>query len=413
MRGRERFSLIQAHHPSEEIISRLRGISNLDSLKIDTSRSLGFKKGDLNLVHSRTVRCTLKDSPAPRLVLTRLECLDQTVYNLKVHELDLLSRFSHHPNIVSLYSYWSEPSKDPFTHKILYLLTEEAIVGDLHKTIEINPLKPSTKTIMKYICDLAKGLSIMHQSGTVHGGVRSTNLFISGDNQLVLGRPKKSDLESLRKTRHLLSKFCIERYLKIYFIYWAPEVATDQAIGRPADIWALGVLVYLLITGKYPFDPSNHDQTLSNILNININYRLLLNHLRVTYMLKRIFVAEPEQRWTALQVLHFCQEDFAIVIQRFWRGCSTRLAFRNKCAALLRIQAAIRGWLVRKRYNRRKFELRWQAALSIQRLFRNHKTSGFYRKTRKSVHRMQANVLTRQMRRAFLNLKKDTITAQA
>jgi serine/threonine protein kinase len=266
---------------------------------------------------------------------------------------------------------------------------------------------------MKYMCDLSKGLSVLHQSDTIHGGVRPSNLLINAKNDLVLGPIKKSELESMRKTRHLLSKFCIERYMKHYFIFWAPEVILDQSISKASDVWALGVIVYLLTTGKYPFDLKNEEQTINNIVNCNLDWRALINHPRVTILLKNIFIVDPSKRWPADKILAFCQEDFAFVIQRFWRGYKARIKFRAKCHALIKAQALFRGWYVRKRFLRRRFELRWNAAMIIQRRFKRFKTSKYYRNTRRLVMRLQANVLSRQLRRAFLKLKKDTINAQS
>ena len=80
---------------------------------------------------------------------------------------------------------------------------------------------------MKYICDIAKGLSAMHTSDIIHAGVRPSNLLLSSTNDLKIGALKKTELESLRKMRHLISKFCIERFMKLYFIFWAPEIFND------------------------------------------------------------------------------------------------------------------------------------------------------------------------------------------
>lgn len=261
--------------------------------------------GDLNLIHSSTYRCRHK-MVDHKLVLKKMECLDQSIYNLKVHETDLQSRFSHHPNILTLYTYWNEPSDDPFTYKTLYMIFDECLVGDIYSCIITNPLKPSNKSIMKYVCDLAKGLSVLHQSDTIHGGIRPTNLFINHLNDLVLGPIKKCELESLRKTRHLLSKFCIERYMKHYFIFWAPEVILDQQVNKASDVWALGVLVYILVSGTYPFDLKNEEQTINNIVNCNLNWRLLVNYPKIAMMLKNIFLVDPSDRWTSDKILAFC-----------------------------------------------------------------------------------------------------------
>ena len=169
----------------------------------------------------------------------------------------------------------------------------------------------------------------------------------------------------MRKTRHLLSKFCVQRYMRHYFIFWAPEIIMDQQVSRASDVWALGAILYILVTGTYPFDLNNEEQTMNNITHCNLNYRILINHPRVSYLLKNIFIIDPKERWTSDKILAYCQEDFAIIIQRFWRGSVARIQFKAQCHALVSIQSLIRGWLVKKKYNRRRLELRWQAATTI------------------------------------------------
>lgn len=35
--------------------------------------------------------------------------------------------------------------------------------------------------------------------------------------------------------------------------YMAPEIINRQEYGKPADIWALGILLYVMLNGKFPF----------------------------------------------------------------------------------------------------------------------------------------------------------------
>ena len=161
--------------------------------------------------------------------------------------------------------------------------------------------------------------------------------------------------------------------MKHYFVYWAPEVINDEQISKKSDIWALGVLIFLLLTGEYPFDLRNEDQALNNITKGNVNWRLLNNYQKIQEMMRALLNPDPVKRWNADKVLEYCQEDFAIIIQRFWRGAMERIKFRKLCHALIKLQAMIKGWFVRRKYRRRRLELRWQSALLIQRKFKKYK----------------------------------------
>jgi calcium-dependent protein kinase len=48
-----------------------------------------------------------------------------------------------------------------------------------------------------------------------------------------------------------------------YFI--APEVLQGN-YGKECDIWSLGILLYVLITGKYPFDGSGRSEVFAKII---------------------------------------------------------------------------------------------------------------------------------------------------
>ena len=77
---------------------------------------------------------------------------------MKVYEFDTFMRFRGHPNLVSLYSYWSEPATSPYQYKSLACLFEEGLCGDMLKSVVLNSVRPSSRLALKYLCDVVKGL---------------------------------------------------------------------------------------------------------------------------------------------------------------------------------------------------------------------------------------------------------------
>lgn len=210
-----------------------------------------------------------------KLVLKKLDCLDQNVFNLKIHETETMQRLGQNSSICQLYAYWQEIPDNPFIYRTLYQLFEECELGDLESTVICSAIQPPKRTIVKYACGIAKGLFAYHQIGLIHGGIRPNNILLDMFNDTKIGPAKKTELEYTRKMRHLISKYCFRTYLKIYFVFWAPELFIDYPTEQPSDIWALGIIIYVLYTNDYPFDVTNEESCMNAIKNVTISYRKL------------------------------------------------------------------------------------------------------------------------------------------
>jgi len=392
----------------EEKLGEIRG---LQDIRIESGH-LGYWMGECGYLQPCSNR-VMVNGVAKRLVLTRIDCLDHNSYSQKVEEAEKFIRYSHHPNISTLHSYWVQAPRSAHHYRTVYLLYTEYTVGDLHRCLVLNPLRPSTQTINKYLCDIAKGMGLLHQSGVVHGAIRCTNLFISENNSLVVGPVKRVETEYLREMNHLMSKFNITRFIKLYFVYWAPEIVEGKALTPEADMWALGVVIYLLATGDYPFPVDREDTVFASIRDARVNWRPLLDHSQIHNLVKHLLVLNPAERWTIGQVLSYCQLDSVLLIQKNFRGWRARKHISLIKKSIKKIQAAAKGWLIRRMYQRKRFEVRWQAARLIQKRFRDFRINESLRSVRKIIQFLQARVLSRQVRRAFLKLRKDTISVQA
>lgn len=135
-------------------------------VRIDFSETLGFKKGDMTITPGETFRCNpvqehLQNIP---LVLKRTECIDRRVFDGLIYEMDTLMRFRGHPNVVSLFGYWSEPAESPYRYKTLVALYEEGTMGDLLSSVVLANTRPSSKMMLRWIVDITKALRSFHSS---------------------------------------------------------------------------------------------------------------------------------------------------------------------------------------------------------------------------------------------------------
>lgn len=55
--------------------------------------------------------------------------------------------------------------------------------------------------------------------------------------------------------------------------YIAPEIIQGEPSGAPADLWSLGVILYLLLSGDSPFKGHTELITFQNILNIAYQFK--------------------------------------------------------------------------------------------------------------------------------------------
>lgn len=145
-----------------------------------------------------------------------------------------------HPNIVSVY--------DSDRHGDMAFLVMEFIQGeDLKHHLDAGR-RYSLEETLRMVRDLLSALDYAHRQNIVHRDVKPANLLIEAD-----GRVKLTDFgvariqDSGEATR---TQGTMVGTLK----YMSPEQVQGLPIDARADLFAVGVVVYQLLTGKRPFD---------------------------------------------------------------------------------------------------------------------------------------------------------------
>jgi len=105
--------------------------------------------------------------------------------------------------------------------------------------------RPMQETLVwKYFIQMCRGLAAYHFNGILHRNIKPSNIHVMGGQRLLIGEPGMIELLKATKGQTMVN---VPRYL-------APEVWQGQPYGFPADIWALGCVLYELCTYKVPFE---------------------------------------------------------------------------------------------------------------------------------------------------------------
>lgn len=149
----------------------------------------------------------------------------------------------NHPNIIKLLGVYESKHH-------MYIVMEKLSGGELFERIVGKP-RFSEVDAAKIIRPLLESVAYLHDLGIVHRDLKPENI-LCGDN-----------LEDLKIADFGLSKMLLPKERMDTacgtLSYVAPEVLTMQGYGQEADLWSVGVIMFLLLCGKLPFDGANHD----------------------------------------------------------------------------------------------------------------------------------------------------------
>ncbi|GJN94518.1 hypothetical protein Rhopal_007601-T1 [Rhodotorula paludigena] len=183
--------------------------------------------------------------------------------------LSLLTREIHHhrrlrhPHVLSLYELIA-------TESSIYLVTELCSGGELFDyLVESSNPTPGTGGLApaearRVFGQLVLGVAYLHAEGVVHRDLKLENVLLDEHVNV-----KIADLgfgREFEKGRWMDTRVGTLGYT-------APEVLTGQRyLGEPVDIWALGVILYALLTGALPFD--DDDEGVMRALILDCRYTL-------------------------------------------------------------------------------------------------------------------------------------------
>jgi serine/threonine-protein kinase len=139
----------------------------------------------------------------------------------------------------------------------LYLVTELVDGVDLARLLaQGGALPPEGVAVVG--ARVAEALDYVHFEKLLHRDVKPGNVMVSRDGEVKLmdfGIAKGEDDPALTRAGMLVGSPS----------YMAPEVLAGEEAGPPADVWALGVTLYELLTGEKPFRGKNAEELFAAI----------------------------------------------------------------------------------------------------------------------------------------------------
>ena len=165
-------------------------------------------------------------------------------------EAEAIARLQH-PNIVAVYEVGEHEGKPFFS-------LEFCPGGSLEKKLDGTPL-PTEKAAELVEC-LARAVHAAHQASIVHRDIKPANVLLSAR-----GTPKITDFGLAKKLDDVGQTQ--SGTIMGTPSYMAPEQAQGKKdLGPPADIWALGALLYECLTGRPPFKGATPLETVMQVV---------------------------------------------------------------------------------------------------------------------------------------------------
>lgn len=167
--------------------------------------------------------------------------MDDKQQRRALDEVKLLKRVSH-PHIIEHHNSFFEDSS-------LHIIMEYAEGGDLEQFLQRRKKarNPVEEPLLWRLCyELCQALAYLHDRDIMHRDLKPLNVFLTGDMRVKVGDFGLSkNVEEMGHTRVGTP------------LYLAPELVQHQRYGTKVDMWALGILLYMLTGLQAPFSGEN------------------------------------------------------------------------------------------------------------------------------------------------------------
>ncbi len=184
-----------------------------------------------------------------------------------------------HPNLVALFDVRQDG------HEETWVVMEYISGQCLQDLMAANPKGLPIDQVMHWMQGMSAGVAYLHDHGIVHRDLKPGNVFLE-DGIVKIGDYGLSKFISCsQRSGHTGSVGTVH--------YMAPEVANGR-YGKEVDIYALGIVLYEMITGHVPFDGESLGEILMKHLTAQPDVSMVSEPYRTAIV--RALAKDPEQR---------------------------------------------------------------------------------------------------------------------
>eukprot|EP01083_Nonionella_stella_P155139 500756_1 len=211
-------------------------------------------------------------------------------------EIAIMKKLDH-PNVLQIHEVIDDPSNDKL-YMVIDYMDSGSVLGEQGAEAKCEPITDH-ELIRKYIRDMMLGLDYLHSNDIIHGDIKPENLLLSNDDHLKIADFGVSFM--------LDEETCPNKDGKISRsqgtpAFTAPETGTKSFSAYPIDVWAMGVTLYMMITGICPFAGNGIYDTYEKIQN---EHPPIPTHIdqNMRHFLAQILQKDPNKRITLKQAM--------------------------------------------------------------------------------------------------------------
>jgi serine/threonine-protein kinase len=206
----------------------------------------------------------------------------------------------NHPNIAAIYGLEESETKR--------FLVMELVEGDtLADRLQRGPIP--VEESLKLALQIARALESAHEKGVIHRDIKPANIKVTADGKVkVLDfglakafTPSEQDINlSNSPTMSMTSMAATQQGIIMGTAgYMSPEQASGESADKRADIWAFGVVLFEMLSGRRMFAGKTVAHILADILKAEPDWNSLPANLhpRLRLLLERCLEKEPQDRY--------------------------------------------------------------------------------------------------------------------